>query len=409
MRRIPVDSNRKDWPRLVAQAVNDVITRSPGSNFVFVSGVGDLPPPNAGVITLQDNVAYYFTTTVDLAGARLVGGQNTVILGSSSENSRIKSTGLTGVALVSSAWSLPMRGISLEASIALNLDATANADQALDWFGVNFIDCATVGTIKSYNNVIWTDCGILNSGGMTFDGTIGTIGLNSCIFDGRAASTTIIIPATANITRRFRVIYSAFVALSGETAVDVSTSATIPVEGYILDTCNFSGGGTYTAGVASNDNKALWSDCRGISNSDSIATMYMQNNATATVIAAVSTPVKIAGTTIAGANNQRFTHAANRLTYDGARTRDFKVSVTGTIANAGANDQYGIYLYKNGLEITESEQYVTANTAGRVESFGIQAIVQLATTDYVEIWLENATDADDATISFLNVIVFPVT
>lgn len=409
MRFIPETANRADWPRLVAQAVNGLVGSAPGSGLVFVNSVSDLPPAVSGVRTLAANTAYWFTTTVDLQGDRLVAGANTTILGSSSENCRIKSTGLTGTALITSNWSLPMRGITLEADVALNLDATANANQALDWFGVNFTDCVTVGTIKAYNNVIWTDCGVLNSAGLTFDGEIGTVGLNSCIFDGRTGGTTITLPATANITRRFRVIYSAFVALSGETALNVNTSATIPVEGYILDTCNFSGGGTYNAGVQSSDNKALWTNCRGITNSDSIGTMYMQNNATVTVIPAVNTEVKVAGTTTAGANNQRFSHSANRLTYDGARVRDFKVSVTGTLGSGGSNDQYGLYIYKNGAAVVESEQYVTANTAGRVESFALQAIVQMSQNDYVEVWAENSIDADDVTVTFLNVIVSPVT
>lgn len=406
-RGLPATKFQQWWQRIV-EAIEDLDARRPGEGLVFVESAANLPEPIAGVRTLADNTAYYFTTTVDLRGDRLVAGENTVILGSSSENCRIKSTGLSGTALITSAWSLPMRGITLEASIALALDATANANQALDWFGVNFTDCATIGTIKGYSNVIWTDCGVLNSAGLTLDGTIGTVGFNSCLFDGRASGTIITLPSTLTISRRFRVIYSAFVVLSGETGINASTSATLPVEGYILDTCNFSGGGTYTTGVGVNDNKSLWTNCRGIANSDTVGTMYMQANATATVIAAVSTPVKVAGTTTAGANNQRFSHSSNRLTYDGSRTRGFNVTVTGTLTG-GSNDQYGLYVAKNGVEIGESEQYVTANAAGRVESFALQTITQLVTNDYLEVFVENATDGDDVTVSYMNVIVTPVT
>lgn len=390
-------------------AIAGVSDYLPQDSLVFVNSVEDLPEADAGVITLANNTCYFFTTTVDLEGSRLVGGQNTTILGSSSENSRIKSTGLTGTALLSSAWSTPIRGITLEAETALNLDAAGNSGQALDWFGVNFTDCENIGLIKDYNNIVWTDCGVLNSANLTFDGTISTVAFNSSLFDGRDGQTTLIFPSTLTILRRFRAIYSAFVTLAGETAINMSTSATVPTEGYILDTCNFSGGGTYTAGVQSNDNKALWVNCRGIKNSDSVATMYMQNNATATVIAAPNTPVKVAGTTTAGSNNQRFTHSQGRLTYVGARERDFLVTATISLVSAGANDQYGFYIVKNGTPITESEQYVTANAAGRVESVGLQVITDLAENDYIEIWIENTTDADDGTISFLNVIATPVT
>jgi hypothetical protein len=137
--------------------------------------------------------------------------------------------------------------------------------------------------------------------------------------------------------------------------------------------------------------------------------MYMQNNATATVITTASTPVKVEGATTAGASNQRFSHSNNRLTYDGARTRYFKVVAMGSMINAGNNDEYGLYIYKNGSAVVESEKYITANGAGRVESFAIQAVVELSTSDYVEIWIENVADVDDATISFLNVIINPIT
>jgi len=201
-------------------------------DIVFVNSKSDLPTPSGGVITLADNVTYFFTTTVDLLGDRLICGQNTTILGGSSENCRIKSTGLTQ-ALITSNYSLPMRNITIEAALALNLDGDG-VTTALDWFGVNFTDCAVVGTIKDYSNFIMADSAFLNSSGLTFDGSIGTVGFSQCLFDGRSATTTFILPATLTVTRRFRVIYSSFVVLSGETGINVNASATIPTEAYIL-------------------------------------------------------------------------------------------------------------------------------------------------------------------------------
>lgn len=374
-----------------------------------VGSTNDLPPADAsGVIQLEDNATYQFTGVVDLMGSRLVAGQNTVILGSSSENCRIKSTGLTGTALLTSNWSIPIRGITFEADIALNLDAAGNANQAIDWFGVNFTDCGSVGTIKDYGNVIWTDCAVLNSGSLTFDGTIGTVGFLSSLFDASSGSTSIILPATLTITRRFRTIYSAFVTLSGETGINASTSATIPVEGYILDTVNFGGGGTYTTGITSDDNKALWINCRGITNSDTVGGMYVQNNSAVTNIVTQGVAVKVNAATTAAAVNQRFTHAANRLTYVGARERDFLVSVTATLVDGGVNNSYGIYIAKNGVAIAESEQYVQASGAGRVESVALQAIIPMTTDDYLEVFAENDTSTADVTFQFMNVIALPI-
>ena len=216
----------------------------------FISEKADLPDPSGGIITLEDNKTYFITGPIDLTGDRLVAGQNTVILGGSSENCILSSTGLdSGTALLSSAYSLPCRFFAISHGTAINLDATGNSDQALDWIGVNFLNCATIGTVKNYGNAIFQLCAHLNSQGLTFDGSIGTIGFTDCLFNPPASGTALTFPSTLTITRRFRTSYSAFVILSGETGINMSTSATVPVEGYILDTVNFAGGGTYITGV----------------------------------------------------------------------------------------------------------------------------------------------------------------
>lgn len=388
--------------------IQKVLAASTSPSFVMVSSKSDLPPPSGGVITLVDNYTYFFTTTVDLTGDRLVAGRNTTILGGSSENCRIKSTGLVGTALISSAWSMPMRNITIEANVALNLDASANANQALDWFGVNFTDCATIGTIKTYNNVLFTDCGFLNSAGLTFDGTIATVGVISSIFDCRSSGTVITLPSTATITRRLRIIYSSFVVLSGETGINVNASASIPVEGYILDTVNFSGGGTYTNGVTFSDNKALFLNCVGIQNSASIAHMTMINNATATDIVTQSVAVKVAGTTTSQSITQKFSHSNNRATYTGAIEKPFRVTAIFSFT-AGNNNVVSGYIAKNGTIISNSEASSTANITGgligRAENVAVQTVVQLAQNDYLEVWVANNSANTDITVSDLSVII----
>jgi hypothetical protein len=386
-----------DWAAIGSQLTRVV-------DYVIVDSTAKLPQPVSGVITLEDNTTYFFTTTIDLNGSRLVCGQNTTILGGSSENCRIKSTGLTGTALITSAWSLPIRSIAFESDIVFNLNANGNANQALDWFGVNVIDSNTVGTIANYTNFIASDCGFLNTQGLTFDGSVGTIGFAQTIFDCKAGGTSIIIPSTATITRRFRIIYSAFVILSGETGINVSSSATIPVEGYILDTVNFSGGGTYTTGVAYTDNKALFSNNRGINNSAEIAYYTMNNNATATTVASSGVAYKVAGTTTSQSVTQKFTNTNNRATYTGAITRAFSVSAV-LSCTSGNNNQIGLYIAKNGAILTESEVYITTGGSGRAEGGKIQAILQLVTNDYIEIFVENSTTATNITVTELSVIV----
>lgn len=388
---------------LVATTDNTIRQKHP-ENFTFVDSFNNLPLSVNNVITLEPNHTYYIANDIDLQGRRLVAQQNTTIIGSSSENCKIKSTGLSGDAILSSAWSLPLRHVTLEAEQIFNLDASLNSGQALDWYGVNLSNTSNVGLIKNYSNFIASSIAFLSATGLVFDGSFGTIAFSECIFTGNDPGTVISIPATATVTRRFRVAYSSFVITGSGVGVDVSTSATVPVEGYIYDTCNFAGGGTYTAGVAYDDNKARWTENRGVNNSAAITGYYMQGNATATTIAATGTPVKVAGITTEYAISQRFTHSSNRATHDGAITRDFKITAICSLTS-GNGHQVGVYVAKNGTTIDESETYLTTNASGRLENGAIHTIASLQQTDYIEIFVENNTATNDITVEDLNVIV----
>lgn len=382
------------------------------SVFVFVSSKSDLPAPIAGVITLSANYTYFFTNEVDLLGDRLVCGINTTILGASSENCRIKSTGLVGIALISSVYSLPMRNITIEADVALNLDGDITTT-AIDWFGVNFTDCNTVGVIKDYTNVIMQDSAFLNSGGLTFDGTIGTIGLSQCLFNCNSANTIFILPSTLTVTRRFRIIYSSLLVLSGETGINLNASASIPNDGYILTYCNFSGGGTYLSGVDHTSNKALFINNIGINNTSNVGHYYMQNNATATTIGAGNQNVwfKANGTTVVGlGNSPKWTTAVtNRLTYTGTVSTEFVITVVGSVSTTANGVTIGVGIAENGSIQAESSVSVRATTLGVPFSFALQDIIQVATGDYFEVFVRNETGTQNVTLSDVNVIIQKVT
>jgi hypothetical protein len=378
----------------------------------FISSKTDLPLPVSGVITLENETTYFFTTVVDLEGDRIVAGINTTIIGGSSENCRIKSTGLVGTALITSNYSLPIRNITIEADVALNLvgDTTTTA---LDWFGVNFTDCNTVGLIKNYTNVIMADSAFLNSGGLTFDGTIGTVGFSQCLFNCNAANSVFILPSTLTITRRFRVIYTSFIVLAGETGININASAVIPNDGYILTYCNFSGGGTYLAGVDQTSNKALFINNIGISNTSNIGQYYMQNNATATVVGTGQQNIwkKAAGTTVVGLGNSPKwdTSVTNRLTYTGSITTEFVITIVGAIASATANITLSIGIAENGVIQNESAISVRCPTASQPFPFSAQDIIQVSTGDYFEVWVRNEGGTNNLTLSDVNVIIQKVT
>ena len=376
-------------------------------NTIYVNSKSDLPTASGGVITLDANKTYYFTTDVDLTGDRLVGGQDTVILGPSSENSSITSTGLgEDVALFTTEWTTPIRHITFkDVDTCLDIDGVTNAPVALDWTGVNFQNVPNIGTINQSDNFIFTKGAFLNSKGLTFSGTIGTIAFINSIFTGDGAAGSIFdLSSTLTITRRFRIIYSSLIAFGSTVGITLDASATIPVQGIILDTMNFGGGGTYLSGIDYQDNKALFGNNVGITNSREVSQYYMNGNTTVTPISGAGDTQKVRGTTTSGTYTSKFTNTDNRATYTGAITKTFKVTAVLSFTS-GTNDIIGSYIAKNGTIIPESEVYQQTDTNGDFASCAIQALVELDTNDYIEIFVENSSDASDITVTDLNVIV----
>jgi hypothetical protein len=196
------------------------------------------------------------------------------------------------------------------------------------------------------------------------------------------------------------------VAFGGATAINVDASAVIPVESYILDTVNFSGGATYTGGITYTDNKAFFSNCKGIINSSAIGQMYYSNNNTQNPIATQNVFEKILGTTTASSINQKFSHTNNRLTYTGGLARSFKVT-SFVSANSVSTNAVTILvrIYKNGVAIPESEAQAATSATARNESFPSQAIIEMVQNDFVEIFIANATNANSLLVTELNVVI----
>ncbi len=355
-------------------------------------------------ITLKDNVTYFVTDVVDLNGYRLICGVNTTIIGGSSENCRLKSTGLTA-ALITSNYSLPIRNITIEASLALDLQGDGTTT-ALDWFGVNFTDCAVVGTIKNYTNFIMQDSAFLNSGGLTFDGTSGTIGATQCLFNCNSSNTVFIFPATLTVTRRVRITYSSFIVLSGETGINMNASANIPTESYILDTVNFSGGGTYLTGLNHTSNDSLFINCVGITNTAVNGQLYMQGNATTTTVSATNTFYKVAGTTSASADNSKFSHSNNRLTCDATISRKYLIQCVLSFGSGNGNVcEFGFYDSQLSAIRTPSRTKSTANTSGRAENVTFSCVVNMKANDYLEIHCANTSATNNILVDNMNFVV----
>jgi len=393
----------------IKESVNTLydIIPSEVTEYIIVGSLDDLPDAVGGIISLAENTAYFFVKTIDLLGSRLIGDSNTTLLGTSSETSIITSTGLgVGVPLFSTEFTTPIRHIAFkDVDTALSIQGSANS-AAFDWTGLNIVNVPNIGILDGGDNFILSKSAFINSQNLVFTGTWNTIGIDNSLFSGDGTAGNVIeLDLGCIINRRFRIIYSAVISFSSSVGLFVSPSSTIPIEGYILDTVSFSGGGTYLGGLESDSIYSLFINCTGITNSYTISNYFMNSNVTVTDIISSGVAVKVAGTTTSNSLTQKFTNTSNRATYTGGFSRIFNITAIASITSSSSNDQIGLYVAKNGTIISSSEVYLTTNASNRAENITIQTIVELATGDYIEIFVENSTDTSDLTVTDLNVLI----
>ena len=374
----------------------------------YITQKSDLPESSDGVITLEANNTYIFTNDIDLLGDRFVTAGVINLFGLSSETSSITSTGLgVSTPLITSEYSIVLENINIkDVDTAISIDGNTRS-VALDWENVNFSNVPNVGTINTCNNFIYETGAFLDSQGLIITGTIGTVSLSNSLFVGRSSSGNIIdLDASCVITRRFRVIYSSMVVDTLGAAINVNASASIPTESYILDTVNFSGSGTYLKGVTNTSNDALFIACKGIPNTSVNGQLYMQDNATSTTISISNTFYKVAGTTTASADNQKYTATDNRLTNNATIERKYLISCSLSFTSGNNNVcEFGFYDSKLAAVRTPSRTKTKANGSGRAENVSFSCVIQHSDNDYIEIHCANNTGTNNIIVTDMNVVI----
>lgn len=373
------------------------------TNYKYIERLADFPTPVSNVITLKENLTYYITTNIDLGENRLSCSGICSIIGTSSETSSLTST--TAGALITAVDTFVIRWITFTNTVGTVFDMDAslgtNTNPALDWFGVNFLNCPTIGTIKDYSNFIGFSMAFLTSGNLTFDGSIGTIAFDTSIFTN-PTGTTIILPSTLTVTRRIRIQFSSFVVTGANSAINLDVGATIPNDQYVIFRCNFAGGATnMLLGVDSTDNKAGFVQNSGIPNSISYSSYYMTSNSTLTTISVQGTYYKILGTTTSGTLTQRFTNTNNRATFTGTVNGFFKVDCILTVIESN-NILFSICIAKNGIAIPSSQSTFTTSGNSKAENVSVTDVVEIETDDYIEIFIANLTSTSNPTVTELH-------
>ena len=378
------------------------------SSLHFITGPSCFPEPVSGVITLETNHSYFILNHVDLLGLRIVCAVDNVIEGVSSENCSLTSTGLgVGVALVTSQFTLILKNITfIDVDTCLDLDATIPVDdQVIDWFAVNFENIPNIGSVDNYSNFIFSYGAFLSSANLEFFNIAGTVGFNDTLFVGISAGGPLLMfDDNEVITRRIKIKDSAFVVL--DTGIDVSVLATVPNQGYIIDSCNFSGPGTFLVGVQSTSNKDFFSKNFGIANSRSAGGFHI--TVPILTVLTLNTWTKVLGTTALSLETQKFTDSglSNHLLFTGTIEDIFFCTYTTALSGSNGKDiQVGVSINGADPEI-DTLSISTTDSACKVVSNSTSFFHDLKENDTIELWVMNLSDSTDVTFSQISISVF---
>lgn len=375
-------------------------------NYVLVKTLSDFPAPVAGVITLAAGTMYEINGAINL-GANSINLNGCILVGSDPSSDKLNYTGsgslFTGtnggiiefIFLSGNAGSTKLFNVS---------DATETKNFIVrDCFVYNF---GEVGTVSGHNFVFFDSLNYNNNGtGVTFSANE-QLHIYTMIWNTSNTGTALTLIGEFNT---ISIIGGKMYTDSGETGVNVG-SAPLPtiISDAVINSVSFSGSGSRKNGTFSKE----WEvDSAGLNTEkDDVATGNINVSAAeATTGLSINTPKKVAGTTAAGylfRVDEDSPKVNNRLRYMGTKTRYFKIAGRASIQSALPNQNVSVYIAKNGVVIAATRSRLRLPTANTDEDVTMIGSVELAPTDYIEIWVENNSSTTNITFSFMNLILF---
>jgi hypothetical protein len=365
---------------------------------VVINTLADLPTAVAGVITLAADTLYVQANDINLSTTRLVFGANTVYSGIDSIVVTLDYVGtlpLFTMANISGSvrdlnvthLNAPLFSFSDSGTHSLRVTNVAYAGSSIGTFGGS-------GSAMRLTNF----SGSVTSGGMQFTGnwrvfifepTLSTIAAGSFVDLASATFDAI------SITETFLNYVAGSFFLSG-----ALTSANINAGGFAaINNTNLKGAGTPLQQITPDDALFNFSSNNAIRDTRPDGLVSLQGNTVASTIAAANTPVLAAGVWVIGPLGQFTGTTGGRLTYIGGKDArlpvTFSVSLAPTLSTGIA---MSAYVAINGTIVAASRRQGTGS-AGGPTSITLPWQHTFSTNDYVEVFVENNTNATDILVS----------
>ena len=239
---------------------------------------------------------------------------------------------------------------------------------------------------------------------ITYDDFLSGLGVTGSIAqDGAVTGVPVLdVQGTVNYIRNLEEGSGVSINVSPENGIEISHNFTVDTTGESL-VQNVSDPSPVIVSLAAGDGISVTTVGQTIEIASLAAALYgqvyMQGNATATVIASITVPVLVAGTWTADLQGSFTASTAGRLTYTGLGENHIRVAVSSTLKpSSGAKQELSLYLAKNGTVIQETRQQ-SHITAAEDMSISLSWQLLMNTNDYIEVFVQNATSLNNVLVS----------
>ena len=120
-------------------------------------------------------------------------------------------------------------------------------------------------------------------------------------------------------------------------------------------------------------------------------------------IITIGVPTRVEGSTAMDADSEEFSHASGRLTYEGPADL-FKVDVNLVVSSAN-QDELEFSLALNSGVLTSTTVTLPASASAIPRSISFSALLNLSSSNQLEVFVANATSTADVEVSHYNMVV----